>query len=114
MGIRIAQDIFDIFYPVGSYYETSDGNFNPNSATNWYGTWAEDTKSRFLVGYDTSSSKFDTIGETGGDTAFNTTSIASGTRAGSGDNWSYQGLKVNQAVSTLPPYVVVKRWHRTA
>lgn len=28
--------LLDMFYPVGSYYETSDGNFNPN--TSWGGT----------------------------------------------------------------------------
>lgn len=27
----------DYYYPVGSYYETSDANFNPNTA--WGGTW---------------------------------------------------------------------------
>lgn len=31
------KSIFDIFYPVGSYYETSDANFNP--AAVWGGTW---------------------------------------------------------------------------
>lgn len=29
--------ILDVFYPVGSYYETSDTTFNPN--TSWGGTW---------------------------------------------------------------------------
>lgn len=29
--------IFDLFYPVGSYYETSDTSFNPNIV--WGGTW---------------------------------------------------------------------------
>lgn len=28
--------LLDMFYPVGSYYETSDGSFNPN--TSWGGT----------------------------------------------------------------------------
>lgn len=34
--------ILDLFYPVGSYYETSDESFNPN--TTWGGTWVQDTK----------------------------------------------------------------------
>lgn len=34
--------LLDIFYPVGTYYETSDSNFNPNEE--WGGTWVEDTK----------------------------------------------------------------------
>jgi len=29
--------LLDVFYPVGSYYETSDTTFNPN--TSWGGTW---------------------------------------------------------------------------
>ena len=33
--------ILDTFYPVGSYYETSDTNFNPNTA--WGGIWILET-----------------------------------------------------------------------
>lgn len=33
--------LLNIFYPVGSYYETSNKNFNPNTA--WGGTWVQDT-----------------------------------------------------------------------
>lgn len=39
--------LLDFFYPVGTYYETSDANFNPN--TSWGGEWVEDTKGRVLV-----------------------------------------------------------------
>lgn len=31
-------NLVDIFYPVGSYYETTDTTFDPNTA--WGGTWA--------------------------------------------------------------------------
>lgn len=41
------QSIFDIFYPVGSYYETSDSDFNPNNA--WGGTWSLETEGQFHV-----------------------------------------------------------------
>lgn len=34
---NILNSVFPIFYPVGSYYETSDGTFNPN--VEWGGTW---------------------------------------------------------------------------
>lgn len=34
-------ELIDKIYPVGSYYETSNGSFNPN--TSWGGTWEEDT-----------------------------------------------------------------------
>ena len=33
-----ASEIIDMFYPVGSYYETSDTTFDPNMA--WGGTWS--------------------------------------------------------------------------
>lgn len=43
--------LLDIFYPIGSYYETSNTNFNPNSS--WGGTWVEDSKGLVTVGaYD--------------------------------------------------------------
>lgn len=37
----------DIFYPVGSYYETSDTTFNPNTA--WGGTWVLETAGQVHV-----------------------------------------------------------------
>ena len=33
--------LLDLIYPVGSYYETSNGSFDPN--TSWGGTWKKDT-----------------------------------------------------------------------
>lgn len=35
------------FYPVGSYYETSDGTFDPNTA--WGGTWIKETEGNVHV-----------------------------------------------------------------
>ena len=40
--IKNKNELLDLFYPVGIYIETSDGNFNPN--TSWGGVWVEDTK----------------------------------------------------------------------
>lgn len=40
--------IFDIFYPVGSYYETDNSNFNPNTA--WGGTWELESQGRVHIG----------------------------------------------------------------
>lgn len=34
---KFMEDIFDLIYPVGSYYETSNTSFNPNNE--WSGTW---------------------------------------------------------------------------
>ena len=48
------------FYPVGSYYETSDSNFDPN--LEWGGTWVEDSKGRVTVALDPNDTAFDTIG----------------------------------------------------
>lgn len=39
--------LIDLFYPVGSYYETSDTTFNPNTA--WGGTWVLETDGIFHV-----------------------------------------------------------------
>ena len=41
------KSIFDIFYPVGSYYETSDTSFDPNVA--WGGTWVLETEGQVHV-----------------------------------------------------------------
>lgn len=40
--------IIDKIYPVGSYYETSDPEFNPDEA--WGGTWSRDTNGYVTVG----------------------------------------------------------------
>lgn len=40
--------LFDLIYPVGTYYETSDIWFNPQRE--WGGTWVMDTKGLVTVG----------------------------------------------------------------
>ena len=40
--------LLDLFYPVGSYYETSDISFYPEAV--WGGTWRMDTKGYVTVG----------------------------------------------------------------
>lgn len=52
------------FYPVGSYYETSDSAFDPNIA--WGGTWVKDSAGKVTVAQDADDTSFDAIGETGG------------------------------------------------
>lgn len=52
-------NLLNFFYPVGTIYETTDANFNPN--TTWGGTWQK-IEGRMLIG--TSSSY--AIGGTGG------------------------------------------------
>lgn len=52
--------IRDMFYPVGSYYETSDSSFNPNTA--WGGVWSLEAAGKVHIGAGTGY----TIGATGG------------------------------------------------
>ena len=121
-------------YPVGSYYETSDTSFDPNTA--WGGTWVLDSKGRVTVSRDENITDFDTIGETGGEKtvtlkvnempnhSHNTggvyTFYGSGSNAGTVMLWSDTGEAKTQATgggqahNNMPPYVVVNRWHRTA
>lgn len=57
-----AGSLLDMFYPVGSYYETSDTSFDPN--VSWGGAWVEDSAGKVTVSYDTGT--FSTVGSTGG------------------------------------------------
>lgn len=57
-------DLLNMFYPVGSVYETMDSSFDPNEK--WSGTW-ERIKGRVLVGVDENDSDFNTAEKTGGE-----------------------------------------------
>lgn len=46
-GFLNATGILDLFYPVGSYYETSDTTFNPNNS--WGGTWQLETEGQVHI-----------------------------------------------------------------
>lgn len=117
-------EMLNLFYPVGSYYETSNTSFDPNTA--WGGTWVEDTAGRVLVAVDTGT--FDTVGDTGGaetsdqincgDTNYALHGATQGpyydrtlVRATAIDN-SHE--EIDAEISLLQPYIVIKRWHRTA
>lgn len=107
--IKVAQDLIDFFYPVGSYYETSDINFNPNIT--WGGTWKEDSAGRVLVAYDSTQTEFNTVGKTLGSKYLQSHShsfsgsignagahshdIRYGGPSGSGVNISYSGSGYN-------------------
>ena len=56
----IPQSITDIFYPVGSIYQTENTAFDPN--TTWGGTWVK-IEGQFLLGSSTSH----IVGTTGGE-----------------------------------------------
>lgn len=56
------QEMFDLLRPVGSFYETSNVDFDPSMA-GWFGTWVEETESRALI----AKSGTNSLNETGGE-----------------------------------------------
>lgn len=58
--IPITETILNIFYPVGTIYQTSNEGFDPN--VSWGGTWIK-VENRFLLG----SSEGKVVGTTGGE-----------------------------------------------
>ena len=69
-SIATKPNLLDLFYPIGSYYETSDSNFNPSES--WGGTWTQDTSGQTLVSVD--NDKFKNVGtDVGSDTITLTT-----------------------------------------
>lgn len=141
-------ELLDFFYPVGSYYETSDGSFDPN--IEWGGTWVEDTSGFVTVAQD--NGVFNTVGDTGGTQSNTITNdniprglisvshiasmegefysegiVTKGRGAGLPREGSVASLSQTtyshtytfgkaspDAMTNLQPYIVVKRWHRTA
>ena len=135
--------ILDMFYPVGSYYETSDSTFNPNIT--WGGTWVLETEGQVHVsaglnyevggaltnetdgGEATVTLTIDEMPSHNHPNASNNTDYNSW-QSGGADTLCYtahtsQGRKLSewiayqgggQAHENMPPYIVVNRWHRTA
>lgn len=127
--------VLDLFYPVGTYYETSDTNFNPNTA--WGGTWVEDSWGRVTVAYQSDQSAFDTVGEVGGELSHTLTINEMPSHNHTLNRGNYGNMYLEQvgysdggnprtesvtigytgggqAHNNLQPYIVVRRWHRTA
>lgn len=126
--------IYDLFYPIGTYYETSDTSFNPN--TSWGGTWELEEDGTVLVSKsNVSNSKFNddignVIGEeevqldlpnyqyqvwnNNGQNVDNDLSIL-WTPSGSGYGLGavYDENK-NVPHNNIQPSKIVNRWHRTA
>lgn len=131
--------MLDMFYPVGSYYETSDSTFNPNAT--WGGTWVLEAEGLVHIGAGANY----TIGDTGGEATHTLTSsempahkhplrlqIDSGVVSGHiyqpapsstsvsiQTNATYDFGNTNStgsgtAHNNMQPYIVVNRWHRTA
>lgn len=136
--------LVSLVYPVGSYYETSDSDFNPNTA--WGGTWELDQSGTVLVSKSSSSSsKFnDDVGTVIGEEEHTLTiaelaehnhvetagnfALVDVNGLGSEDyGYTFNNLGVNTAKSNLTrdtgdgqphnniqPSKIVNRWHRTA
>lgn len=125
--LMIGKELFDWFYPIGSYYETSDTNFNPTTA-GWYGEWVEDTDGRVLVSLDPTQLEFNQVNKIGGSkypSPHNMTLYWGLYQGGSGDSIIMGGDRIGSTAEqivdreqgdsgNLQPYKVVKRWHRTA
>lgn len=137
--LKIAKDLFDLLYPVGTYYETSNANWTPSSA-GWYGIWVEDTGGKTTVAKDNGT--FKTLGASvGAETHILTINQMPkhkhkithtgwyGTTPGSGracmSNETISGdyptpafdceeVGGTQAHNNIQPSIVVRRWHRTA
>lgn len=132
----------DFFYPVGSYYETSNASFDPN--VTWGGTWVLENEGQVHV---SAGSNYE-IGDTGGkekvtlsaaigaannnpsslgyitegsssyQDAHSATYVVSGSSIGF-NNWNHSTPVTDRGVnerdtSIMQPYIVVNRWHRTA
>lgn len=64
--LKISKDLFNLIWPVGSYYETSNVTWSPQAA-GWYGQWVEDSPGRVTVAIDYGdTTTFNTINKTGG------------------------------------------------
>lgn len=128
-------NLLDIFYPVGTIYETADSSFTP--ATKWGGTWVK-VEGRMLLG---SSSSY-AVGSTGGEATHTLTIDEIPAHNHSFNYYSYvvngggqaNGLPFNitdttyigrntagmqntgggQAHNNMPPYYTVNIWRRTA
>lgn len=132
----VASPQIDLFYPVGSYYETSDASFDPNIM--WGGTWMLETEGQVHVSAGTNYG----IGNTGGEAEHtlivneipahdHTVAVAYPFTAGGSkpfvpyaSNSTEYGSGYSNVVKTsgggghahnnMQPYIVVNRWHRTA
>ena len=128
--------LLDVMYPVGSYYETSNASFNPNTA--WGGTWIREDDGTALVSYKSSGAFNQDIGTIVGEETHTLTvdempvhnhsikwTNEGGVGSGYGTLMRNEDMSSNyryntenkgggQAHNNVQPSKVVYRWHRTA
>lgn len=132
--------VWDMIYPIGSYYETSDTSFNPNAT--WGGTWILETEGQVHVSgsangtYQVSGALTNTTD--GGEATHQLTvqempshshtwrgyyNVSGGSTGAvkSRNKIANDPLDTgtdaaggNQAHNNMQPYIIVNRWHRTA
>lgn len=131
----INNQLLDLFYPIGTYYETSDTSFDPN--VSWGGTWELDTDGTVLASKSlTSGSAFNVdvgtiVGEEEhtltidempshtheisnlGSTVLMNTGNTYGTYIAVGTSYT-NSTGDNQSHNIIQPTKVANRWHRTA
>ena len=136
---ELLREFLNIAHPVGSYYETSDTNFDPN--VSWVGSWVEDTEGLVTVALKTSDNDFSYVGRRMGEKYHTLTldEMPSHSHSFRGVNDSaattpllgeypirlYQDTAINwqgtssitssggsQPHNNVQPGIVVKRWHR--
>jgi hypothetical protein len=137
-------NVVDMFYPIGSYYETSDTTFNPN--VTWGGTWVLETEGQVHVSSGTNYTVGGALTNATDGGSKNAVVVShthyvridatsqsgwSGRVSGSGNllkdstyTWTGSGYVIEANPTTytgesgtdknMPPYIVVNRWHRTA
>lgn len=126
--------LLDLFYPVGSYYVTSDADFNPNES--WGGTWNLDNDGTALISQslETGSLFNADLGTVVGEEKHLLTidempshshkvlhlgdTVATG-QGWIGSNGTQSGLQTgetggNQSHNNVQPSKIVNRWHREA
>ena len=127
---EIKNAINNLIYPIGTYYETSDLNFDPN--VTWGGTWELENDGTVLVSKSSvSGSKFNvdlgsvvgeethtlTIGEMpshSGHVVGGITTYLPQAGAGIAGTNNPEDIGGGQAHNNVQPSKVVNRWHRTA
>lgn len=142
LNTLIVPKLLNIFYPIGSYYETSDTSFDPN--TSMGGTWELETDGTVLVSKsNTTGSKFNaSIGSVVGEethtltieelaehnhnlaylydltkgykNAFIPTTTVENPTNYTSDIKTIQNTGGNQPHNNVQPSKIVNRWHRTA
>ena len=127
---EIKNAINNLIYPIGTYYETSDLNFDPNVM--WGGTWELENDGTVLVSKSSvSGSKFnvdlgtvvgeenhtltvDEIPSHAGHVLGGITTFLPQAGAGIAGTSNPEAIGGGQSHNNVQPSKVVNRWHRTA